>query len=113
MAERILYTQLCRSYAGKGAAHRLYDQAIVKLLDWIAHFFGDSDRERPCWTAPAYDRCLLLAVIYPLVSMYLFWLMDEASLGDAQTALGFPEGLAGWRKAVTSFVAVLPLVVVG
>jgi hypothetical protein len=56
---------------------------LTQFLDWIDRFFGDAgmadrtlfprafglETPAPLWTAPAFDRCLLLASIYPIATI--------------------------------------------
>jgi hypothetical protein len=41
----------------------------------------------PRWTAPAFDRCLLLALIYPIVTVFAVWALS-GHVGPAERALG-------------------------
>jgi hypothetical protein len=83
--ERQDYERLRAGLAGDNLAARLYAKWLTKFLDWIERFFGDrgmADRTlfphafglkkpAPLWTAPALDRCLLLALIYPIATIFL------------------------------------------
>ena len=85
--ERQDYDGLRASLKVGNLASRLYAKWLKKFLDWIEQFFGDvgmADRTlfphafglktpAPLWTAPALDRCLLLALIYPIVTIFLIW----------------------------------------
>src|SRR5258708_30096031 len=52
----------------------------------------------PLWTAPAFDRCLLLALIYPIVTIYIIWAVSD-HVGPAEDALSLPD-IPGWRRAI-------------
>jgi hypothetical protein len=118
--ERQDYTKLRASLAGDNRAARLYAQWLSKSLDWIERFCGDvgmADRAlfphsfwltkpAPLWTAPALDRCLLLAVIYPVATIFLIWMLF-GQVGPAETALGLRDDLPEWRRVlgVTAYAA--------
>jgi hypothetical protein len=101
-------------------AARLYADRLTRFLDWIDRFFGDAgmaDRTglqhavglrtpAPLWTAPAFDRCLLLALIYPIVTVFFIWTIS-GHVGPAEAALHLSPDTPGWRKGV----AVLALAV--
>jgi len=86
-AERQAYDALRSSLAEGNMAARLYAEHLTRFLDWVDRFFGDaglSDRTlfphafrlrtpAPLWTAPAFDRCVLLALIYPVVTIFVIW----------------------------------------
>jgi hypothetical protein len=85
--ERQDYDKLRASLAGGNLAARLYSKWLTAFLDGVERFFGDAgtaDRTlfphafglktpAPLWTAPAFDRCLLLALIYPITTIFLIW----------------------------------------
>jgi hypothetical protein len=82
-AERQAYDALRESLTGGNLAARLYARWLQRFLDAIDRFFGDAgmadrtlfphafglQKPAPLWTAPAFDRCLLLALIYPIVTI--------------------------------------------
>jgi hypothetical protein len=41
------------------------------------------------WTAPAFDRCLLLALAYPIVTVFIMWGVS-GHVGPAEKVLGLP-----------------------
>jgi hypothetical protein len=51
----------------------------------------------PLWTAPAFDRCLLIAAIYPLTSMIFFWSVT-GQVDQAQRVLKLPGKLEPWQQ---------------
>ena len=85
--ERQDYDGLRASLKEGNLAARLYAKWLGKFLDWIERFFGDAGmadrtlfphafglkKPAPLWTAPALDRCLLLALIYPIATIFLIW----------------------------------------
>jgi hypothetical protein len=111
--ERQDFDKLRASLAGGNLAARLYAKWLTAFLDWIERFFGDvgvADRTLfphafgletpvPTWTAPAFDRCLLLALIYPVVTIFLIWSISGA-VGPAEAALGLESGLFGWTRGL-------------
>lgn len=73
-----------------------YRNEITDKLNGVARWFGDADnpnserlcqrlgidKSQPLWTAKSYDRCLLLALLYPL---QVFWCSgSSAGLTDRQ-----------------------------
>jgi hypothetical protein len=110
--ERKAYDALRASLASGGLPARLYSRWLTVFLDAVDHFFGDAgmaDHTRfprafglrtaaPLWTAPAFDRCLLLALIYPIVTIFTIWAISGA-VGPAEYALLLKPHLSGWRRA--------------
>ena len=84
-AERQTYDALRANLAEGNLAARLYAERLTRFLDWIDRFFGDArkaDRTllphafglktpAPLWTAPSLDRCLLLALFYPILTIFV------------------------------------------
>lgn len=113
--ERQDYDRLRAGLKEGNLAARLYAKWLTKFLDWIERFFGDAgmaqrtplmprflrlEKPAPLWTAPALDRCLLLALIYPIATIYLMWAMS-GHVGPAEKALFIPADVAGWQRAVS------------
>ncbi len=110
--ERQAYEALRESLATGGRPVRLYSRWLTKCLDMVDRFFGDAgmtDRTlfphvfwlrtpAPLWTAPAFDRCLLLALIYPIFTILIIWAVS-GDVGPA-AALGLRPDLAGWRRGL-------------
>ncbi|MBM3551172.1 MAG: hypothetical protein FJX45_05260 [Alphaproteobacteria bacterium] len=101
--------------AGYRSADDGYAQRLKAFLAWIDRFFdGDnppSQRARilsepaHVWTAAAYDRCLLLALIYPIVVIFFSWTI-AGHVGPAESALGIKEA-DGWLRAGFTIAFVL------
>lgn len=105
------YDQLRSNLARGGSAPQLYSRWLTVFLNAVDRFFGDADKAvrtlfphafglrtpAPLWTAPAFDRCLLLALIYPIVTIYILWAVS-GHVGPAESALGLPNDSAGWRR---------------
>jgi hypothetical protein len=86
-AARQAYDALRESLTGGNLAARLYARWLQRFLDAIDRFFGDAgmadrtlfphafglQKPAPLWTAPAFDRCLLLALIYPIATILVIW----------------------------------------
>ena len=80
----------------------------------LAKFFGDkSNLSRgwlasfirvpvPLWTAGAFDRCLLLSLIYPLTAVILFWSIS-GDVGPTQRVLRLPSNLKPWQHFLQIF----------
>jgi hypothetical protein len=99
--ERKDYDALRASLAGGNLAARLYAKWLTAFLDWIERFFGDVGMAdwtlfphafglktpAPLWTAPAFDRCLLLALVYPIAAIFVIWAIS-GHVGSAESALG-------------------------
>jgi hypothetical protein len=87
-----------------GTPAKVYRDWLTKVLDRVDVFFGDPRRndkswfarasglETPGarWTAPAFDRCLLLALIYPIVTIAGVWIWS-GHVGVAERVLGLWE----------------------
>jgi hypothetical protein len=112
--ERQDYDKLRASLAGDILAARLYGKWLTAFLDWIERFFGDvgmADRtlfpqafglKKPAslWTAPAFDRCLLLALIYPIATIFVIWAIS-GHVGPAEAALGL-RNRPGWGRGLVA-----------
>jgi len=85
--ERAAYDGLRQSLLAGGLPARIYSERLRVVLDRVDRFFGDADMAdrtlwprafglrtpAPLWTAPAFDRCLLLALLYPIVTICVIW----------------------------------------
>jgi hypothetical protein len=112
-AERQAYDALRNSLAQGNMAARLYAERLTRFLDWIDWFFGDArmaDRTlfphafglktpAPLWTAPALDRCLLLALLYPILTVFVLWSVS-GHVGPAEASLLLNPNLPPWRRAM-------------
>jgi hypothetical protein len=114
-AERQAYDALRKSIAQGNMAARLYAERLTQFLDWIDRFFGDAgmaDRTlfprafglrtpAPLWTAPAFDRCLLIAMIYPVLTIFIVWVVS-GHVGSAEAAFGLKAGASGWQRGAAT-----------
>ncbi len=112
--ERQGYLALRRSLAEGGAVALLYAVRLNRFLAAVERFFGDEGMAArslfphafglrtaaPLWTAPAFDRCLLLALLYPIVTIFLIWGVS-GHVGPAEASLLLPSGLALWPRLAT------------
>jgi hypothetical protein len=119
-AERQGYDGLRNSLAEGNLAVRLYAEWLTRFLDWIDRFFGDAgmaDRTlfpnafglrtpAPLWTAPALDRCLLLALIYPIAMIFLIWAVS-GRVGPAEAALHLQLGFPAWQRGLLGLALLL------
>jgi hypothetical protein len=117
--ERQDYDKLRASLVGGNLAARQYAKWHTAFLDWIERFFGDSgmvDRTlfphafglrqpAPLWTARAFDRCLLLAFIYPIATIFLIWGI-AGHFGPAEAALGLQPDRHSWWRTFAVVLAV-------
>lgn len=111
------YNALRRRLAQGGRPARIYAERLRVALDAVDHFFGDAsmaDRtlwphvfwlhtRAPLWTAPAFDRCLQLALLYPIVTIFIIW-VASGHVGPAEHALHLPSGLPGSRRPRAAIV---------
>jgi hypothetical protein len=116
--ERQAYDKLCASLAGDNWPARVYSRRLTAFLDWVERFFGDvgmADRTlfphafglktpAPLWTAPAFDRCLLLALLYPIATICVIWAIS-GHVGPAEAALGLDRDVPGWERALAAAAA--------
>jgi hypothetical protein len=113
--ERRAYDALRASLAEGNLATRLYSERLTRFLDWIDRFFGDAgmaDRTlfphafwlkapAPLWTAPSFDRCLLLALLYPFATIFAIWAVS-GQVGRAESALGLKPDVLGWQRGAAA-----------
>jgi hypothetical protein len=110
--ERNDYDALRQRIAAGNWIAREYARRLDIFLNAIDRFFGDAgmaDRTllphafglrtpAPLWTARAFDRCLWLALVYPIVAILLIWAVSN-EVGPAESALRLPI-LDAWRRAL-------------
>jgi hypothetical protein len=123
-SDRALYLEFRQRVALGGRPVTLYAEWLCQALCKVDRFFGDHSgypiaaapsrwfgldgESAPIWTSSAFDRCLMLALWYPLVSVFLFWIVTGET-GPAEAALRLPPGRELWRRAL-SLGPILPLV---
>jgi hypothetical protein len=111
--ERRDYDRLRAGLAGDNLAAQLYAKWLTAFLDGVERFFGDAgmaDRTllprafglktpAPLWTAPAFDRCLFLALVYPIATIFVIWAIS-GHVGPAESALGLKPEISGWARSI-------------
>jgi hypothetical protein len=122
---RLSYDALRESLSEGNMAARLYARRLAAFLDAVDRFFGDAglaDRTlfphafglktpAPLWTAPAFDRCLLLALIYPIATIFVIWAVS-GHVGPAEAALNLKPDVSAWRRGlVITMVGFVPFAV--
>jgi hypothetical protein len=109
------YDRLRESLSGGNLTSRLYSDWLTRFLDEADRFFGDAsmaDRTLfphafalkapvPLWTAPAFDCCLSLALIYPIAAIFVIWAVS-GHVGPAEIPLGLPAYTAPWWQEVAT-----------
>ncbi len=115
--ERKDYDALRASLTGGNVAARLYAGRLTKFLDAVDRFFGDAGMAnrsafphafgiktaRPLWTPRAFDRCLFLAVVYPIATIFIIWAVSGHD-GPAEKALGLAPNVPGWERGLAAAV---------
>jgi len=106
--ERADYDELLSELRAGGTPAKVYREWLTTALDRVDAFFGDAGRndkswvaralglETPGarWTAPAFEKCLVLALFYPVVTIYLVWIWS-GHVGVAEHALRLWDTLPG------------------
>lgn len=118
--ERQAYDALRNNLAGDNLAARLYAQWLTSVLGRVDRFFGDAGMANctlfphafglttpaPLWTAPAFELCLLLALIYPMATIFIIWAIS-GHVGPAELALHLDPGLQWWQRCLAAALALL------
>lgn len=103
------YNSLRQELTEGGKPAKVYANWLTLALDRVDKFFGDAGRNDPSWfarmfgletpgprwTAPAFDKCLLLALIYPVLTIYAVWIWS-GEVGVAEEALRLPRLSGGY-----------------
>jgi hypothetical protein len=111
--ERQAYDALRKSLAEGSLAARLYARWLTSFLDAVDRFFGDAlhlgqrafglRTPAPLWTAASLNRCLLLALIYPIATIFIFWAIS-GHVGPAENALHLHPRLGAWQRWLATAV---------
>lgn len=110
--ERGDYEELRARIASGNWIAREYAFRLYFFLNSVDRFLGDAGmadrtlfpqafglrRPAPLWTAPSFDRCLLLALVYPVAAIVLIWVVSN-DVGPAEAALGL-YATDDWRRAI-------------
>ena len=118
---RQAYLTLRDTLLGGNLAARLYRSLLTCLLDRLDRYLADADTTttawffpqwlrlktpKPLWTSAAFDRCLLLALIYPVATVFILWAI-AGHVGPAEAALGLKSGIGGEQRAIAAFMVSL------
>jgi hypothetical protein len=89
------YDALRKSLAAHEDTKDAYARRLKAFLARVDTFFGDVGKGKQrffllrepaaLWTAPAFDRCLLLALIYPVMTIFVIWAVS-GEVGPAEQA---------------------------
>ena len=85
-----------------GRAAETYARRLTAALRWVDGFFDPGRPDGappPTWTAPSYDRCLLVALVYPVVTVLLLWGLS-GHVGPAERALLLPDNSGFLRRGL-------------
>jgi hypothetical protein len=118
--ERQAYDALRASLRTGGVPARLYSHWLARFLDAVDRFFGDAglayptlfpaafglQTPAPLWTAASFDRCLLLALIYPIATILVIWAVS-GHVGPAEAALHLKSNLPGWQRGFAVAILVI------
>ena len=116
------YLKLRESLEFGGTFNLRYVAWLSWTLNKVDVFFGDApgndqsslarrvglQTAGPTWTAPSYDKSLLLALLYPVATMLAIWIAF-GHVGVAERALGLREAgpdVTGFRRAMVGVAAV-------
>ncbi|MGB6175897.1 MAG: hypothetical protein WBF43_06085, partial [Methylocella sp.] len=116
--ERKDYATLRASLTGDNLAARLYAGRLTRFLDAVDRFLGDAGMANrsafphafglrtaaPLWTPRAFDRCLFLALVYPIATIFIIWAVSGHA-GPAGMALGLKPNVPGWSRGFVAAVA--------
>jgi hypothetical protein len=113
--DRKPYAELRAQLAAGGITTTLYERWLTAALARVDAFFGDGDaaaasrslwarafgltHPAPLWTARSFDRCLLLALIYPIAMVIILWIVTGHP-GPAGAALGLSQDVFWGRRAL-------------
>ena len=123
--ERAAYDRLRRQLAAGGLAAETYVRRLRAALDAVDRFFGDAAlvgrtlfprafglrTPAPLWTASAFDRCLLLALVYPIATIFVVWAVS-GHVGPAERSMFLGADVPDPRRA-GAVVAVVAAVFAG
>jgi hypothetical protein len=121
--ERQAYENFRLGLSEENAAARLYARWLTRFLNWAERFFGDAGKANeglfprafglkaaaPLWTAPAFERCLLIALVYPVATIFIIW-VASGHVGPAEAALLLPSNIGSWRRLIGALFVGIVLV---
>jgi hypothetical protein len=94
-------------------ARLTYEAGLAAALAWLERALGDAGvadtswaarrfalpGAPPLWTARSYDRCLLLALVYPVLTILILWVVTGHQ-GPAEASLRFGANVHPARRAL-------------
>lgn len=108
-----------------GNVGHFYARGVRRALARLDRFMGDAGKQddgmlprafgllrhrAPLWTTRSFDRCLLLALLYPLIVILATWLCygtpGAGHLGPAEQALGLKEASFAARLTSTAPIVI-------
>jgi hypothetical protein len=123
--DRARYDSLRERLRDGGTPAIVYNRWLAFALEKVDRFFGDAGRSDrswiartlhletsgPRWTAEAFDKCLLLALVYPVVTIFAVWTYS-GHVGIAEHALLLPtvddlQGHPAFRRVSIFFLTAL------
>jgi hypothetical protein len=110
------YDSLRTSLAAKQSNEDNYARLLSSFLKAVEFFFGDSNASRhrafllnkpaALWTEQALERCLLLALLYPIGFIFFIWVIS-GNVGPTERALGLDISDHFYRIYITCTIIVL------
>lgn len=111
--ERRAYNELRHSLEEGGDPTRIYQRLLTAFLGRVDRFLGDEDQPQsgplqnalrlrgsyPLWTGIAFDQCMLLALVYPVLVVLITWSIS-GQVGPADSSLGLRSMLPAWWRAL-------------
>ena len=118
--KRKIYDQFLANRLRGGTPVSVYADRLNRSLSQVDRFFGDCNKamETPVtrlfglrtpahvWTAPALERCILLAYVYPQLAILFVWLISGQS-GPVEYALGLPQGRSGVIRSLAAATIII------
>lgn len=112
--QRHQYDAFRNGLAAGNSIQRTYRSLAIHFISWQLQFFGDRyskpnqliakflgvTTETPLWTAASFDRCVLIAAIYPATCIIFFWALS-GSVQKVQESLHLSV-LPPWHRSVVA-----------
>jgi hypothetical protein len=95
------YEMTCRRAAGPPCS--IPDGCLCSSMRLIGSLEMRAETPAPLWTAASLDRCLLLALIYPTVTIFIIWTIS-GHVGPAELALHLNPHLGVLRRLLPTAV---------
>jgi hypothetical protein len=110
--ERKRYDHLRADLGNGGTAARIYSEKLTAALKAVERFFRDEGSPgqqafglktpAPLWTSNAFHYCLILALLYPIVTIFFIW-AASSEVGAAEASFGLPRDLPWWQRTSAIF----------